>query len=76
MLLFWRLTAPSVYQTLVVYVEDEDDIVKCIKFVEKHNLDVAVAGGRHSYHGASSSTGMVIGSAPFHELDGMRHLLN
>lgn len=54
-------------------MEDEDDIVKCINFVEKHNLDVAVAGGRHSYHGASSSTGMVIGS---HELDRIRHLLN
>ena len=44
-------------------MEDEDDVVKYIKFVEKHNLDVAVADGRHSYHGASSSTGMVIGNA-------------
>ncbi|GES63905.1 hypothetical protein ATETN484_0009059200 [Aspergillus terreus] len=47
--------------TLVVYVEDEQDIVKCVEFVNKHYLDVAVCShGRHSYHGASSSTGMVI----------------
>ena len=46
----------------MVFVETEDDVAKCIKFVEKHHLDVAVAGGRHSYHGASSSTGMVIGN--------------
>ena len=49
-------------QTLVAYVQDDDDIVKCIKFVKEHNLDVEVACGRHSYHGASSSTGIVIGN--------------
>ena len=48
-------------QNIVVFVEDEDDVVKCVKFVEKHYLDVAVAAGRHSYHGASSCTGMIIG---------------
>ena len=44
-----------------MFVEDEDDVVACVKFVDKYHLDVAVAGGRHFYHGASSSEGLVIG---------------
>ena len=48
-------------QNYVVYVADEADITTCIQFAAKHDIDVAVAGGRHSYHGASSSDGLVIG---------------
>lgn len=58
----------SLAQNYVVYVAEEADITTCIDFVTKHNVDVAVAGGRHSYHGASSSEGLVIGkhSEPFY----------
>ncbi|KAL4940985.1 hypothetical protein BDV06DRAFT_223587 [Aspergillus oleicola] len=46
---------------VIAYVEDEDDIVQCVNFVNRHYLDVAVCShGRHSYHAASSSTGLVI----------------
>lgn len=32
-----------------------------MKFVAKHNIDLAIAGGRHTMAGTSSTTGMVIG---------------
>lgn len=44
-----------------MYAKDEADVLACIRYVDKHHLDVAVAGGRHSYHGASSGAGLVIG---------------
>jgi len=44
-----------------VYAKDEADVLACIRYVDKHHLDVAVAGGRHSYHGASSGSSLVIG---------------
>lgn len=46
---------------VIVLVDDEDDVKACVDFVRKHHLDVAVVGGRHSHHGASSSTSFVIG---------------
>ena len=45
---------------IVVFVDDEEDVSNTIKFVTKHRLDVAIAGGRHSHHGASSAHGLVI----------------
>ncbi|KAG8525241.1 uncharacterized protein KY384_008885 [Bacidia gigantensis] len=46
---------------IVALVESEQDVSECIKFAKEHDIDIAVAGGRHSYHGSSSTTGMVIG---------------
>ena len=45
-------------------VEDEEDISKVVRFVTKHDLDVAVVCGGHSHHGASTSHGVVIGMRP------------
>ena len=56
----------SVWQRTIVFVENEQDVSTCVKFVAKHDLDVAVRGGGHSYHGASSADGLIIGgSDPF-----------
>lgn len=55
------LTTCPPNQRIIVFAEDEEDVSNTIKFVGKHNLDVAAACGRHSYHGASSSTGLVLG---------------
>ena len=41
-------------------MESDADVSQCVKFASKHNLDVAIRGGGHSYHGASSTEGMVI----------------
>jgi hypothetical protein len=32
-----------------------------LRYVQEWELDLAVAGGRHTYSGASSTTGLVIG---------------
>ena len=41
-------------------MQSDADVSQCVKFASKHNLDVAIRGGGHSYHGASSTEGMVI----------------
>ena len=53
-------------QRLIAFPQNEDDVVQCVKYVGKHSLDVAVACGRHSYHGASSADGMIIGKDYIH----------
>lgn len=41
-------------------VENEQDISVCILWVQKNDVDLAIAGARHTFHGASSSEGLVI----------------
>jgi len=48
-------------QSIIVFCESEADVVACLNFLQKWDLDLAVAGGRHTYSGASSTTGFVIG---------------
>ena len=48
-------------QSIVVFCESEEDVTICLRYVQEWNLDLAVAGGRHTYSGASSTTGFVIG---------------
>ena len=52
-------------QNIIVFPESESDVSASIKFANDNFLDLAVAGGRHSYYGASSSDGMVIGMPVF-----------
>ena len=49
---------------MIVFVENELDVSIVLKFVKKHGIDFATAGGRHSYQGASSTEGLVIGIVP------------
>ena len=49
-------------QALILYVENETQIAAALKLVQKWDVDFAVSGGRHSYIGASSTDGIVIGS--------------
>jgi hypothetical protein len=48
-------------QSIIVFCESEADVVACLSFLQKWDLDLAVAGGRHTYSGASSTAGFVIG---------------
>lgn len=45
---------------IVTFPETEGEISTVLHFVAKHNLDLAIAGGRHSYHGASSIEGGLV----------------
>jgi FAD/FMN-containing dehydrogenase len=47
-----------------VFCESEGDISACLRWSKKWNLDLAIAGGRHSFHAASSTNGLVIGMSP------------
>jgi hypothetical protein len=49
-------------QSIIVFCESEGDVATCLHFVQEWSLDLAVAGGRHSYSGASSGNGFVIGN--------------
>ena len=53
---------------IVGYVETEDDIVECMKFVNRHDLDLAVCGGGHALKGTSSSDGLVIDLRNMHKV--------
>ena len=50
-------------QSIIVFCESEEDIATCLHFVQEWSLDLAVAGGRHSYSGGSSGNGFVIGNS-------------
>jgi FAD/FMN-containing dehydrogenase len=43
-----------------VIVESEADVAATLLFAQKWKLDLVVASGRHSYYGASSTTGGVV----------------
>ncbi|RVD80874.1 uncharacterized protein DFL_008760 [Arthrobotrys flagrans] len=45
---------------IIVLPESEEDISSTIKFVAEHNLDVAIASGRHTFSGSSSGYGLII----------------
>lgn len=46
---------------LVVFVKNNEDVVKSLHFAQKHSLSIAVRGGGHSAAGASSvEDGLVI----------------
>ncbi|KAK6509294.1 hypothetical protein TWF481_004052 [Arthrobotrys musiformis] len=45
---------------IIVLPESEEDVSSTIKFVAEHNLDVAIASGRHTYSGPSSGYGLII----------------
>jgi FAD binding domain len=59
-------------QAVVVYVESEDDVSACLRWVKKWGLDVAIAGGRHTFHQASSTDGLVIGRRTLMFWNGIR----
>ena len=48
-------------QAVVAFPKNENDVAKCIKFARAEGIEIAIAAGRHSYHGASSTDGFVIG---------------
>jgi hypothetical protein len=48
-------------QSIIVFCESEGDVQKCLSYLQVWDLDLAVAGGRHTCSGASSTTGFVIG---------------
>lgn len=48
-------------QSIIVFCESEGDVQICLSYLGVWDLDLAVAGGRHSYNGASSTAGFVIG---------------
>jgi FAD/FMN-containing dehydrogenase len=48
-------------QSIIVFCESEEDVAACLKYVQEWDLEVAISAGRHSYYGASSTKGLVIG---------------
>jgi len=48
---------------IIVFVEGEEDLVNTLRFVTKHNIDVAISCGRHTYSGPSSGHGLIVGKA-------------
>ena len=64
----WETSITHILQNIIALPKTESDVSACIKFANKYYLDVAVAGGRHAYYGASSSEGMVIGTPPTHPI--------
>jgi hypothetical protein len=57
------LEAKPPQQQVIIFVESEQHVSIAIKFVTANKIDFAVAGGRHSYQGASSTDAVVIGKA-------------
>jgi len=53
-------------KSIVIFCESEDDVAATLKYVRRWSLDFVIACGRHSYYGASSTTGVVIGKCSFH----------
>ncbi|KUJ10052.1 FAD-binding domain-containing protein [Mollisia scopiformis] len=45
---------------IVVFVDSEQDVVACLKFVQEYDMDVTIASGRHSYYKASSTKGGLV----------------
>ena len=45
---------------LVVFVKSPEDVAACLAFVQEHQIDFAVSGGKHSSSGASSSDGGLV----------------
>ncbi|TGO57329.1 hypothetical protein BOTNAR_0203g00040 [Botryotinia narcissicola] len=43
--------------SFIIFCHSENDIITPLSYIQKHNLDFTVAGGRHSYYGASSYLG-------------------
>lgn len=41
-------------------VESEEDVAATLQYAQKWKLDLVVASGRHSYYGASSTTGGIV----------------
>jgi len=48
-------------QSIIVFVETEADISAVLQYVQQWDLEFVISCGRHSYYGASSTTGLVIG---------------
>jgi hypothetical protein len=50
------------YQSIIVFCEIDEDVAACLKYIQKWDLDMSIAAGRHSHYGASSTDGgLVIG---------------
>ena len=62
----YSISTTNAQQNIIALPETDSDISACVKFANQHYLDLAVAGGRHAYYGASSSDGMVIGTHATH----------
>ena len=45
---------------IVAYVKDADDIIIALKYAKENGLPLAIASGKHSYAGASSSEGGIV----------------
>ena len=52
----YRDISPAV----IARCEDEDDVVKCVKWCKKSGISPVVRGGGHSYAGFSTTTGLLI----------------
>ncbi len=44
-----------------MFCETDEDVAASLKYVQKWDLEMTISAGRHSYYGASSTTGLVIG---------------
>ncbi|TGO91097.1 hypothetical protein BPOR_0039g00110 [Botrytis porri] len=49
--------------SLIIFCHSENDIIASLSYIQKHNLDFTIAAGRHSYYGADSCDGVIIGIA-------------
>jgi hypothetical protein len=52
----------------IVRCGDEEDALRAIEFARRHELEVAVRGGGHSYLALSSCNGLVIDLSPLNEI--------
>lgn len=49
-----------------MFVESDADVAAALEYAQKWKLQVVIACGRHSYYGASSTTGgLVVGELHF-----------
>jgi hypothetical protein len=44
-----------------MFCESDEDVSACLQYVQKWDLEMVISCGRHSYYGASSTHGLVIG---------------
>lgn len=50
----------NIRPTAIALCQDEDDVVQCVKWCNKHSISPVVRGGGHSYAGYSTTTGLLI----------------
>ena len=44
-----------------MFCESEDDVAAALTYAQEWDFEVVISAGRHSYYGASSTKGLVVG---------------